>query len=110
MKIIGQFIAATGFFGLIVQPLWQLARFFYMPGRMHKVKKHRVIASLAVVGAVLAAVLFLPLPHSVKCEFEIGPRDAAAVYVEVPGRVEDIPVKEGHRVQKGEIADGAQQS
>ncbi len=98
LKIVGQVVAATGFFGLIVQPLWQLARFFYLPGRMHKVKKHRVIASLAVVGAVLAAVLFLPLPHSVKCEFEVGPRDAAAVYVEVAGRVEEILVKDGDPV------------
>lgn len=102
LKIIGQIIAATGFFGLVVQPLWQLARFFYLPGRMHKVKKYRVIASLAVVGAVLAAVVFLPLPHSVKCEFEIGPRDAAAVYVEVSGRVEEIKVKEGDRVERGQ--------
>lgn len=102
LKIIGQIIAATGFFGLVVQPLWQLARFFYLPGRMHKVKKYRVIASLAVVGAVLAAVVFLPLPHSVKCEFEIGPRDAAAVYVEVKGRVEEIKVKEGDRVERGQ--------
>ncbi len=98
LKIVGQIVAATGFFGLIVQPLWQLARFFYLPGRMHKVKKHRVIASLAAVGAVLAAVVFLPLPHSVKCEFEIGPQDAAAVYVEVAGRVEEILVKEGDSV------------
>ncbi|NLF68755.1 MAG: biotin/lipoyl-binding protein [Candidatus Anammoximicrobium sp.] len=102
LKIIGQIVAATGFFGLIVQPLWQLARFFYLPGRMHKVKKHRVIASVAVVGAVLAAVVFLPLPHSVKCEFEVGPRDAAAVYVEVPGLVKEILVKEGHRVDQGQ--------
>jgi len=102
LKIVGQIVAATGFFGLIVQPLWQLARFFYLPGRMHKVKKYRVIASLAVVGAVLAAVVFLPLPHSVKCEFEVGPQDAAAVYVEVPGLVEEILVKEGEEIDKGD--------
>jgi putative peptide zinc metalloprotease protein len=102
LKIIGQVIAATGFFGLVVQPLWQMARFFYMPGRMHKVKKHRVIASLAVVASLLAAVVFLPLPHSVKCEFEIGPRDAAPVYVEVPGLVEEVLVKEGQSVEQGQ--------
>jgi len=102
LKIIGQVIAATGFFGLVVQPLWQLARFFYMPGRMHKVKKFRVIASLAVVAGVIAAVLFLPLPHSVKCEFEIGPRDAAAVYVEVPGQLDELLVKEGQTVEQGQ--------
>jgi putative peptide zinc metalloprotease protein len=102
LKIVGQVIAAVGFFGLVVQPLWQMARFFYMPGRMHKVKKHRVIASLAVVAGLLAVVIFLPLPHSVKCEFEIQPRNASAVYVEVPGRVEEILVKEGQPVEPGQ--------
>lgn len=102
LKIVGQVIAAVGFFGLVVQPLWQLARFFYMPGRMHKVKKHRVIASLAVVASLLAAIIFLPLPHSVKCEFEIQPRNASAVYVEVPGRMEEILVKEGQTVEQGQ--------
>lgn len=102
LKIVGQVIAAVGFFGLVVQPLWQLARFFYMPGRMHKVKKHRVFATLAVVVGLLAAVIFLPLPHSVKCEFEIQPRNASAVYVEVPGRLEQILVKEGQTVEQGQ--------
>ncbi len=102
LKIIGQIIAASGFFGLVVQPLWQLARFFYMPGRMHKVKKIRVIASLALVAGLLAAVVFLPLPHSVKCEFEIGPRAATPVYVEVPGQVEEFLVKEGQTVREGQ--------
>ena len=102
LKIVGQVIAAVGFFGLVVQPLWQLARFFYMPGRMHKVKKHRVIASLAVVAVLLAAIIFLPLPHSVKCEFEIQPRNASAVYVEVAGQVQEIHVKEGQQVEQGQ--------
>jgi len=47
--------------------------------------------------------VFLPLPHSVKCEFEIGPQDAAAVYVEVNGRVEEIKAKEGDRVERGQL-------
>jgi len=98
LKVIGRLLAAVGFFGLIVQPLWKLGKFFYMPGRMHKVKKPRVIATLAVVVAVIAAVIFVPLPHTVKCTFEIGPRDAAAVYVDVTGRLEEVLVKEGQQV------------
>ena len=99
LKILGQMLAAMGFFGLIVQPLWKLGKFFYMPGRMHKVKRHRVIATLAVVIAVIAAVVLVPLPHAVKCTFEVGPRDAAAVYVDVTGRLEEIHAKTGQRVK-----------
>ena len=62
LKIIGRMVGLMGLFGLIVQPLWQLGKFFYMPGRMHKVKRYRVIASLAVVAALVAVFLFVPLP------------------------------------------------
>jgi putative peptide zinc metalloprotease protein len=111
LKVLGQMVAFMGFFGLFVQPLYQLGKFFYMPGRMHKVKRHRVIASLAVVGAVIAAVVFVPLPHSVKCAFEVKPLDAmedseeeicAAVYVDVPGLARQIHVREGEAVTAGE--------
>ncbi len=103
LKVIGRLLAAAGFFGLVVQPLWKLGKFFYMPGRMHKVKRHRVIATLAVVVAVVAAVVFVPLPHSVTCTFEVGPRDAAAVYVDVTGRLDKIEAKEGQRVVADEL-------
>ena len=101
LKIIGQFIGAMGFFGLVVQPLWQLCRFFYMPGRMHKVKRHRLIASVSVVGIVVAALLFVPLPYSVDCTLELQPRDAAAIWPRVPGRLAKISVKEGEEVKEG---------
>ncbi len=104
LQVLGRLVAAMGFFGLVVQPIWKLGKFFYIPGRMHKVKRHRVIATVAVVGTVVAAVVFVPLPHSVKCTFEVGPKDAAAVYVDVPGRLESISegVKEGQSVEKGD--------
>jgi putative peptide zinc metalloprotease protein len=102
LKVIGRIIGALGFFGLVVQPLWQLGKFFYMPGRMHKVKKARLITSLAAVSGVIAAVVFVPLPHSVKCTFEVGPRDAASVYVDVPGQVYELKVREGERVDEGQ--------
>jgi putative peptide zinc metalloprotease protein len=101
LKVLGQVVAAAGFFGLVVQPLWQLGKFFYMPGRMHKVKRHRVVASIAVVLALLGFVLFMPLPHSVNCSFELAPRDAAVVYVDVRGLVDDIHVEYGATVEAG---------
>ena len=46
-------------------PLYQVGKFFYVPGRFDKVKKPRMYATLGILAAVVAAVLFLPLPHSV---------------------------------------------
>jgi putative peptide zinc metalloprotease protein len=103
LKIIGQIIAFAGFFGLVVQPLWALGKFFYMPGRMHKVKRHRVAASLGVVGVIVLAFLFVPFPHAVKCALELSPRDAAAIYVDVPGLLAELHCKEGDEVREGQL-------
>jgi putative peptide zinc metalloprotease protein len=102
LKILGQLMAVAGLFGLIVQPLWELGKFFTAPGRTHKMKKERIVASLAVVGAVIAFVLFVPLPFSVKCTFEVQPREAQHVFTSVPGQLTLVSARPGKTVQAGE--------
>jgi putative peptide zinc metalloprotease protein len=43
-------------------------------------------------------VFFVPLPYRVMCSFEIKPRNAESVYVDVPGTLEQINVTAGERV------------
>jgi putative peptide zinc metalloprotease protein len=50
----------------------------------------------------LGFVLFMPLPHSVNCSFELAPRDAASIYVDVRGLVDKIHVQNGRTVEAGE--------
>ncbi len=103
LKILGQAIAAAGLFGLIVQPIWQMAKFLYTPGRMHKVKKPRLVASAAVVVAVLLAFLFLPLPFHIQCQLEVQPRGATPVFAGVPGKITEVAVQPGSAVKAGEV-------
>jgi len=100
LKIIGQLIALSGFFGLVVQPLWAIAKFFYTPGRMHKVKKERVIATACVVVAIVAAIFFVPLPYSVSSTFEVQAHDAAQVFSAEAGQVAEVFVKPGDKVER----------
>ncbi len=72
-KIIGQMIALDGLRRSGSATGVELAKFFYMPGRMDKVKKERIIATACVVVAVVAAIFFVPLPYSVRCSFEVKP-------------------------------------
>ncbi len=102
LKIIGQAIAMASIVGLVIQPSIQLYRFFHIPGRMHQVKKPRLIATLSVLGAVLALVVFLPLPFHIRCALEIQARDAESVFVDTPGRLTQIIAKPGQRVEPGE--------
>jgi putative peptide zinc metalloprotease protein len=83
-------------------PLYQLGKFFYVPGRLEKVKKTRMFISLASIIAVLAAVLFIPLPHSVIATMEVQPHGANSVYVDFPegGWLEHNDVRPGQTVVK----------
>lgn len=102
LKIIGQMIALSGFVGLVVQPLWGMAKFFYTPGRMHKVKKERIIATACVVVAVVAAIFFVPLPYSVYSPFEVQAHNAAQVFSSESGNIAEIFVKPGDHVKAGD--------
>ena len=104
LQIIGQGIIAMSLYGLVGMPLYKVGKFFYVPGRIEKVKKLRMYVSLGVLTAAVAAFLFVPLPHSVICTLEVQPRDAVPVYVDVPegGRLKEIHVSPGDRVTKGQ--------
>jgi putative peptide zinc metalloprotease protein len=103
LQVIGRLIAAMGFVGLVVQPVMELAKFFYIPGRMKKVKKERMAISATLLAGALLFVLFLPLPHYVRCSFEVEPRGAAAIYAEAPGgRMTQCNVKVGDPVVANE--------
>ncbi|HXT57221.1 MAG TPA: hemolysin D [Pirellulales bacterium] len=99
LEIIGQIIGVAAIYGLAVQPLWKLGKFFYVPGRIEKVKKPRMYATLGVLAATAAAIAFIPLPHRVYCTLEIQPRDAKSIFVSVPGELEQVFVKPGDRVE-----------
>jgi putative peptide zinc metalloprotease protein len=70
---------------------------------MHKVKRYRVIASLAVVATLVAVFFFVPLPFHLSCNFDVKPRDAATVYAAVDGRLDEVCVEPGQFVEQGTV-------
>ena len=52
LRIIGQLIACMAMYGLIIMPLWKVYKFFHVPGRIEKVKKARMFASLGDAGSL----------------------------------------------------------
>jgi len=98
LKIVGQMIALAALYGLAIHPLWQLGKFFHVPGRIDKVKKSRVLLVLAEVATGIFVVLLFPLPYRVSCSLLVQPREAKSVYVEVPGTLVDFDAKPGQKV------------
>ncbi len=103
LQIFGQALAVVAIAGLVVMPLWKLGRFFEAPGRWEEVKKLRLAASLGVLAASLAVVVFVPLPHTVLCPVEVKAHGAAPVYVAVPGRLSLLQAKAARPVQAGDV-------
>ena len=102
LKVVGQLLAGLSLYGLLVQPLWQAAKFFYVPGRIEQVKKPRLILSVCVLTTAVVGLFVIPVPHYVRCGLYVQPRAASAVYVDVPGSVATIGARPGRRVTQHE--------
>ena len=87
LQVIGRMVAVVGFAGLVAQPFIQTWKFCRTPGRLSKVKRTPLLITLGVVGAAIAGVCYIPLPHHIDCAFEIRPSEAGTVYAGTAGRV-----------------------
>jgi putative peptide zinc metalloprotease protein len=60
-------------------------------------------ASLGGLVLIVAAFLYLPLPYHIIASLETRVLDAKTVFVTVPGKLEEIGVRLGDRVQAGDV-------
>lgn len=103
LQSVGRVVAVIGFVGLVAQPIIQTYKFCRTPGRLSKVKKRPLFVTLAIVGAIIGIVGYVPLPHSIDCALEIRPSRAGTVYAGVPGQIQWTAepqsfVREGQRI------------
>lgn len=103
LKLIGQMIAAMALWGLIGIPIFQLYRFLSVPGRFATVNRTQFTLASAIGSILLALILWVPLPHYVTCSFMTQQAETANVYVEIPGTLREIHVRETQWVQAGEM-------
>ena len=103
LKVIGQMIALMSIWGLFFMPLKKVYDFCKVPGSLGKVKKVRMYVTLLLLAGFISGLLLIPFPASVFCPFELRPRDAASVYVEVEGILSELLVKPGQAVEEGQL-------
>ena len=87
LQALGRILAVMGFAGLIAQPVIQTFKFIRTPGRLSKVKRKPLLITLAIAGAVIAGVVYIPYPRHIDAAFEIRPSRAGAVYAGTQGRI-----------------------
>ncbi len=103
LEVLGQIMAAFALGGMIFQPVRQVSKYLSVPGRLDKVKKPRMYATVGGIVLLVALVFFVPLPYHVMSTFEVEAQKAASVYVEVPGKLKAVEVEPGRRVVKGQV-------
>ncbi len=106
LKVISQMLAVAAAASMVGWPLYRLGKNIHKRGRLPDMKPVRVTLSASVLVAVLLLFFFLPLPVSRVREtglVQVQPEAQVPVYVQVPGILERILVREGQPVKKGTI-------
>ncbi|WP_417738243.1 HlyD family efflux transporter periplasmic adaptor subunit [Rosistilla oblonga] len=87
---------------MFVVPIFALARYFWVPGRVHKVHPTRAIITTALFAAAAGFVVAVPLPDHIVCDFVVQPRDSQTVYVQHDAVLHEIHVEPKQQVQRGD--------
>jgi putative peptide zinc metalloprotease protein len=103
LQAIGRTVAVAGIIGMIVKPMREVVKFFRTPGRASRMKRKNILTSSAIAAALLAAVVWLPLPYHVSCAVDIQPQDSEQVFAMVPGRLVSWNKKPGDSVKTGDL-------
>jgi len=105
--IIGRALAAMALFSLIVMPIYKVIKFFWIPGRIYKVKAYRFYTSIALFIGVLLFLVFFRLPYTVIAPAMIELRTTTTQQVFVPdvksgSQLREILVVPGQSVLVGD--------
>jgi len=102
LRIISIFLALGAAVPLLIMPMVKIVKFIRQPGRLRKVKKVRAALCFGAAAAVIAGILMIPTPLRVKGTLVLTPAQPSRVYVEVPGRLSSIDVRDNEPVKAGQ--------
>ena len=102
LERIGQLMVLASLYGLLIMPLYQVGKFFYVPGRIDQVKKPHFYTSLGILTAWCWRCSFCRCRIASSARWKSKPAKRNPVYVVVAGRLDSVDVKPGQRVVKGQ--------
>ena len=102
LNILAYAMIAMSMVGMIVIPLFKVAKFFLYPGRLREVKRFRLITTAALVAVTVWFLFTIPVSRHVTAGFTLGPIDAGQVYVSQAGKIQSLEKVPGDTVSKGD--------
>jgi putative peptide zinc metalloprotease protein len=106
LRVISNFLALFAAGSMIGWPLFRLGKSLKKRGRMPDMKPVRVMVTASAVVGVLLFVFLVPLPVSrvrQQALVQVQPEALSEVFITVPGRLEELRVRDGDHVEQGAV-------
>ncbi|WP_310821293.1 HlyD family secretion protein [Stratiformator vulcanicus] len=88
--------------GMVLVPLYRMAKYLLTPGRLERMKKARLAIFVLGLLIAVAVIAVVPVPRYVSAIVVTRPCNAERIYVSVPGHLAEIHVRPGDQVEAGE--------
>ena len=102
LQSIGMTIAIVVLSSAIGSVVWNVWRILAAP-RSEPMSRTRIVTTIALGSALIAAALAIPLPWYIQAPFLLEPHAAAQVLVTVPGELASFAVRPGEHVEQGQV-------
>jgi putative peptide zinc metalloprotease protein len=103
LGVVSTALALASLGALIAFPLYHLGKYLRQMRKVATLSPWRVGLTLAVLALVGAAFFLVPLPYRVRAMAYVQPQEAQQVWVDVPGRLVVLAVRDGDRVRNGDL-------
>ncbi len=103
LGVISAMLAAASLGTLVAMPFYQVGKYLMQARKVATISWWRLSATLLVATGLVSAFFFVPLPYSVRAMAHIQPAHPQQVWVEVPGILAELAVRNGDRVRRGDL-------
>ena len=104
LGVISKILGTVGVFMTVALPLWKTASFVAHQDNVRDiVTGPKFVRTLVILGIVVAAFGWLPIPHRVESAASVEYRGAVPVYATVAGYLKEIRVEPGQHVKAGDV-------
>lgn len=88
---------------MVIYPLFRVFRTLQSKWRTLKVDKVRMAVAIPTAIAIVAAILLCPFPMRVDAPLILQPKDATSMFVQTPGLLSELHIKDGQLVEPGQL-------
>ncbi len=102
LQSLGIAMAVFSLAGIVGNMIYNVYSIITAP-RTEPLNYYKVSATLTVATLVIVGGLMIPIPWNIEAACLLEPQDVKNMYVTIPGHLEDLRVKPGQAVKKGDI-------